>query len=83
MKKKILITGGLGFLGVHCISKWINLNYEVHVIDNLSTSVVKPNHEAASGITFYENDILEVDWCGLPSFDLILHLASPVGPVGF
>tara|TARA_S200002703_G_scaffold42949_1_gene37379 strand:+ start:4991 stop:5956 length:966 start_codon:yes stop_codon:yes gene_type:complete len=82
MKKKILITGGLGFLGVHCINKWINLNYEVHVIDNLSTSVVKPDHEAASGITFYENDILEVDWSELPSFDLILHLASPVGPVG-
>jgi nucleoside-diphosphate-sugar epimerase len=43
---------------------------------------VKPDHEVASGIIFYENDILEVDWSGLPSFDLILHLASPVGPVG-
>jgi nucleoside-diphosphate-sugar epimerase len=82
MKKKILITGGLGFLGVHCIEKWKSLGYDVHVIDNLSTSVVSPDHDAASGITFYESDILEIDWSDLPSFDLILHLASPVGPVG-
>jgi len=82
INKKILITGGLGFLGVHCIDKWKSLGHEVHVIDNLSTSVVKPDHKVASGITFYENDILEVDWGSLPSFDLILHLASPVGPVG-
>jgi len=80
--KKILITGGLGFLGVHCICKWREAGYEVHAIDNLSTNAVSPSHDILKGVTFYENDILNVDWDSLPKFDLILHLASPVGPVG-
>lgn len=80
--RKILITGGLGFVGVHCIKKWESLGFEVHVIDNLSTSVIGPYHEAASNIVFYESDILKMKWSDLPEFDLILHLASPVGPVG-
>ena len=29
-----------------------------------------------------QNYILDVDWTELPKFDLVLHLASPVGPVG-
>ena len=80
--KRILITGGLGFLGVHCISKWRETGYEIHVIDNLSTNAVGPTHQITEGITFYESDILNVKWESLPKFDLILHLASPVGPVG-
>ena len=80
--KRILITGGLGFLGVHCISKWREIGYEIHVIDNLSTNAVDPTHQITDGITFYESDILNVKWESLPKFDSILHLASPVGPVG-
>jgi len=82
--KKILITGGLGFLGVHCISKWREAGYEIHVIDNLSTNVVDTDHPLTKGVHQYICDILEVKWdqWGETKFDLILHLASPVGPVG-
>ena len=38
MNKKILITGGLGFIGSHCIEKWKNENWDIVVIDNLSTN---------------------------------------------
>lgn len=84
MSKKILITGGLGFLGAHCIQKWKELDYEIHVIDNLSTNAVDTDHPLTEGVHQYICDILDVRWdqWGETKFDLILHLASPVGPVG-
>ena len=82
MRKKILITGGLGFIGVHCIQKWIDENYDVHVFDNLSSNAISPDHELSKLTTLTVNNILDVNWSDLPKFDLILHLASPVGPVG-
>ena len=80
--KKLLITGGLGFIGVHCIQRWVSEGYEVHVIDNLSSNAVDPSHEIAKMTHLTTKNILDVSWSDLPKFDLILHLASPVGPVG-
>lgn len=81
-KKKILITGGLGFIGTHCIEKWAGSNWDVWVIDNLSSNTISADHTIAKQATVLIEDIIEVNWKALPKFDLILHLASPVGPVG-
>lgn len=35
---KILVTGGLGFIGSHTVVELLNNNYEVIIIDNLSNS---------------------------------------------
>lgn len=44
MKKKILVTGGVGFVGSHlCERLSQNLNYEVHSLDNYFTGS-KDNH---------------------------------------
>ena len=37
-KKNILITGGAGYIGINLISFFLNKNYKIYVIDNLSTS---------------------------------------------
>lgn len=34
--EKIIVTGGAGFIGSHIVDALIELNYEVHIIDNLS-----------------------------------------------
>jgi nucleoside-diphosphate-sugar epimerase len=80
--KKILITGGLGFIGAHCIEKWKENNWEIFVIDNLSSNAIDPHHEISKKTNFINKNILDVEWTTLPKFDLILHLASPVGPIG-
>lgn len=81
-KNKILITGGLGFIGAHCIEKWKENDWDILVVDNLSTNAIEPNHPLTEGIEVIQENILNIEWQNLPKFDLILHLASPVGPVG-
>jgi len=38
MKKKILVTGGTGYIGSHTVVELINEGYEVVIIDNLYNS---------------------------------------------
>ena len=40
-KKKILVTGGNGYIGSHTIVKLINAGYSIIVLDNLSNSSIK------------------------------------------
>jgi nucleoside-diphosphate-sugar epimerase len=80
--KRILITGGLGFIGLYCVQKWKNLGWEIWVIDDLSANAVSPDNPIMEGVQIILENILNVKWATLPKFDLILHLASPVGPVG-
>lgn len=82
MFNKILITGGFGFIGAHCIEKWKSVDWDITVIDNLSSNAINEDHELAKNIKFINKNILDVEIEELPKYDLILHLASPVGPVG-
>lgn len=80
--KNVLITGGLGFIGAHCIEKWKSLGWKIWIIDNLSSNAIQSSHRIADDTVIVISDILKIEWNSLPKFDLILHLASPVGPVG-
>jgi nucleoside-diphosphate-sugar epimerase len=82
MKKRILITGGIGFIGSHCVEKWKKMNYEIFIIDNLSSNALDPSSPIFDNCDVIFEDILNVDINKLPKFDIVLHLASPVGPVG-
>ena len=39
--KKILVTGGLGYIGSHVVVELLNNNFEVLIIDDLSNSSLK------------------------------------------
>lgn len=80
--KKILITGGLGFIGSHCVEKWGSLGWDITIVDNLSSNALPQSHELFKNCKIIIDDILNVDVVNLEKFDLVLHLASPVGPVG-
>lgn len=62
-KQKILVTGGLGFIGSHTVVELINAGYEVVIIDDLSNSqlFILDNIEKITGIrpTFYQINLLE------------------------
>ena len=80
--KRVLITGGLGFIGSHCIEKWKSEGWKICAVDNLSTNAIPKTHSLLDDVELIESDILDLDYTTLPKVDLILHLASPVGPVG-
>jgi len=76
--KKILVTGGAGFIGFHLTKKLLELGADVTIYDNMSngkTENVKDNSKAK----FVKGDILDFKkLLSLPQFDLIYHLAAQV-----
>ena len=80
--KKILITGGLGFLGSYTIEKYKSKGYDITIIDNLSTNTIDVSDPICKGCNVIIMDILDYTWKKEDKFDMIIHLASPVGPAG-
>ena len=70
--KKILVTGGVGFIGSNLIKDLINLNFELVSLDNYSTGS-KINE--LEGVKYIEDDILNIDNI-LNDFDFCFHLAA-------
>ena len=59
--KKILVTGGLGYIGSHTCIELLKANYEVVVVDNLSNSSLESIKRVeiitSRRILFYQEDI--------------------------
>ena len=80
--KKILITGGAGFVGFHLASKFINEGHNVCILDNFA----RPNEDKEfnklqqnKNLTFIQKDASnENTWLSLPNneFDIIYHLRN-------
>jgi len=62
---KVLVTGGLGFIGSHTVVELLDANYEVVIIDNLSNSsrdvVDKIKEITGKEVVFYEKDVCDED----------------------
>ena len=82
MEKKILITGGAGYIGSILTSLLLKENYHVTVIDNLSfnqNSLL--NCCSKKNFNFIKGDICNYNLINkiLPDFDIVIMLACIVG----
>jgi UDP-glucose 4-epimerase len=76
--KKVLVTGGAGFIGFHLCSKLSGLTDDLTIYDNLSSGLLK-NVNDVSRAKFVKGDILDLKTlCDVPKSDLIYHLAAQV-----
>ena len=78
--KKILVTGGAGFIGSHVVDVMINAGYDVRILDSLEP----PTHNGEtpawvnSRAEFVRGDVSKKsDWKkALEGVDAVIHLAS-------
>jgi dTDP-glucose 4,6-dehydratase len=84
MQKRVLITGGAGFLGSHLCERFLNEGYKVIAMDNLITGDLK-NIEHLFKLRefeFYHHDVTKyIHISG--KLDYILHFASPASPIDY
>ena len=84
MSKRILITGGAGFLGSHLCDRFIKEGYHVIAMDNLITGSLRNIEHLMklSNFEFYNCDVSK--FVHVPGeLDYILHFASPASPIDY
>ena len=77
MKKKILITGGAGYIGSHIVELLLKKKFEIFVIDNLSRGYKKFLNKKVSLIKTDIKDISKINKI-LKKYriETIIHLAA-------
>lgn len=85
MNKKILVTGGAGFIGSHLADELLAHNYSVRVLDNLSTQVHGPKRKRPDyldrEVELVVGDVQDGDTLRkcLKGIDGVFHFAARVG----
>jgi len=76
MAKKIVITGGAGFIGSHLASAFLERGDDVHVIDNYAGG--KREDRVYKGVTYHELDIREYEKIApvIAGADYVFHEAA-------
>ena len=83
MSKRILITGGAGFVGSHLADALLRAGHEVRVFDNLSPQVHSDGIPSylSKDIEFMHGDMREMDAvkAAIAGIEVIFHKAAAVG----
>jgi len=76
--KKVLVTGGAGFIGSHLVDALVQKGYQVRVLDNFSTGSQKNLQFILSQIELIEGDIRDFSVCehALKDIEIVFHLAA-------
>jgi UDP-glucose 4-epimerase len=78
MSKRVLVTGGAGFIGSHVADRFLAEGYEVDIIDDLSTG---NRTNVPAGATLHELSVGSADAAEVVQrgkFDNVVHLAAQI-----
>lgn len=78
MKRKVLVTGGAGFIGSHLVRALLEKGYDVSVVDNFATGKTQNLEEVSSDIRLLSGDIRNPNLCrqALDCVEIVFHLAA-------
>ena len=83
MSKRVLVTGGAGFVGSHTVDALLQDGHSVRVFDNLSEQVHHGSipEYLASGIEFVRGDVRDLEALrkAVSDIDVVYHFAAVVG----
>ncbi|MCK5774272.1 MAG: GDP-mannose 4,6-dehydratase [Thermoplasmata archaeon] len=81
--KKVMVTGGAGFIGSNLVDVLIDRGYQVIVLDDLSTGNISniSKHLNSDQLTFIEKDINDISLAELQDVNAVFHLAARVNVV--
>lgn len=80
--KRILVTGGAGFIGRHVVAELTDRNVQVRVLDALIDQVHgSDEHELPEDVEFIDGDVRDAGAVAraLSGVDAVIHLAAEVG----
>jgi UDP-glucose 4-epimerase len=80
MRNKVLVTGGAGFIGSHVVDRLVNEDYEVRVLDDLSTGKLEniQTHLSSGKVELIEGDIRNASLVtkSLDEVSRVIHMAA-------
>ena len=76
-KRRVVVTGGAGFIGSHLVDRLVKRDEEVVVLDNFSSGEIDFLGESIENITLIDIDLLNEDFAGyLENAKIVYHLAA-------
>ena len=77
-QRKVLVTGGAGFIGSHLVQRLLSLGADLRVLDNLSTGLRSNLDLFVDHIEFLEGDIRNRELCSQATEDceFVFHQAA-------
>jgi nucleoside-diphosphate-sugar epimerase len=83
--KKVLVTGGGGFIGSNLVERLLALGAAVRVVDNLERGRMENLSGVLPHIDFIKDDLRHLEVCqrACRGMDIVVHLAAKVGGIKY
>jgi nucleoside-diphosphate-sugar epimerase len=80
--QRVVVTGGLGFIGSHVVDGLVAAGRDVTIIDSMVAAVTDGHEYEECGCTVIRKSVSQffADGGDFKDTDLVVHAASPVGP---
>lgn len=83
--KRVLVTGGSGFIGSHLVGKLVEAGARVRVVGRKQKDVWHPDESIRKQVSYLQGDLKSINIClaACQEVEVLFHLAAVVGGIGY